>query len=316
LFPVRVRNADGNRDLTAANFINLSDPPAPPPAITSVTPASGPQAGGTPVILRGSGFSSIWAGSSGDAFCTFPDDWIGVHFGGSASGCGFGFGSETMIDDDTLLVTAPPGTGTVDVTATTNGGTSPASPASQFSFGTPAQLPDQPQITGITPMSADRGAAITISGTDLTPGPGPATVDFNGCLPVPAEPNPDGGVTVTVPACAAPGAQALILTNANGYYFLTGDLGNFTVTGNPSAVTVTGFSPAYGPPGTTVTITGSNIAYLPDVSFGCGFAEPTANRDGTLTAIVPGCAQTGPIQLNGPALSQPVSSDATFTVTR
>jgi len=314
VFGFKVQNGYGwEAGGSFVNCCNLSDPPSPPPTITSITPAGGPEAGGTLVVVRGSGFRSYWPTS---LFCEFPHDWIGVLFGSSTSGCDFGFGLEQLLDDDTLLVTAPPGTGTVDVTATTAGGTTTLSAADQFSYGAAVTAPPHPQITGVSPLSGDRGTPVTLTGTDLAPGPGLPTVDFAGCRPVPARPNPDGTVTVTVPGCATSGQVTLYLSNENGFAAMpVADIGNFTVTGSQPEALITAFTPTSGPPGTAVTITGQNIGYLTGVSFGCGFAEPTANTDGSLTAIVPSCAISGPILVNGTALSQPVSSAGAFTVT-
>jgi hypothetical protein len=319
LYPVHVFNASGNKDTTASNFITLTDPPSPAPTVTSVTPSGGPGAGGTPTVVRGSGFASIWSGFFGGSFCDNRQgfSWLVVRFG-SASVCGnYGFGLPEMFDDDTLLVTSPPGSGTVDVTATTNGGTSPTGSTDQYSYGSSPPAPGKIQITGVSPLSGARGTTITMTGTDLVPGPGLPTVDFSGCLPVPATPNPDGSVAVAVPACSVSGEITLYLTNEAGVASpLSADIPNFTVTDGPPAVTITGISPTSGPPGTAVTITGDNIAYLPQVDFGCGFFEPTANSDGSLTAIVPACAQSGPVEVNGPSLSRPVASTDAFSVTQ
>jgi hypothetical protein len=315
-FPI-VHNGSGS-DTRGVGYVpfNLADPPSPRPTVTSVSPGGGPEAGGTPTVIRGSGFGSIWSGFFGGTFCANRQGffWLVIRFG-SANVCDFG--SPEVIDDDTLLVTSPPGTGTVDVTATTNAGTSATGPTDQFGYGNSAPPGGQPQITAVSAYSADRGATITITGTDLARGPGPPTIDFYGCLPVPATPQPDGSVTVTVPPCATSGGT-LFLSNENGVAGIppTDDGNPFTVTGGPPAVRITGFSPASGPPGTVVTITGDDIAYLPQVDFGCGYFEPTANPDGTLTATVPACAQSGPIEVNGPALSQPIGSEDAFTVTQ
>ena len=58
---------------------------------------------------------------------------------------------------------APAGTGTVGVTVTTPLGTSPTSPADQFTYeGTPT-------VTSVVPTPASRLAApVTITGTNLT----------------------------------------------------------------------------------------------------------------------------------------------------
>ena len=81
------------------------------PTVTSISPTSGPQAGGTTVIIIGTGFGAATA----------------VDFGGVAA--------VFTIDSDTqIMATSPAGAGTVDVTVTTDAGTSATSSADQFSY--------------------------------------------------------------------------------------------------------------------------------------------------------------------------------------
>jgi hypothetical protein len=76
--------------------------PSPPPVVTGISPASGPETGGTVVHLIGSGFDGATA----------------VHFGGSLA--------EFVLESpESLTAYAPPGTGNVGVVVTTPGGTSP-----------------------------------------------------------------------------------------------------------------------------------------------------------------------------------------------
>lgn len=86
-----------------------SPPAAPLPVVTGISPASG--AAGTSVTITGSGLGGA----------------TGVSFGGAAA--------QFTIDSDTqITATSPPGSGTVDVTVVTPGGTSATSPADQFSY--------------------------------------------------------------------------------------------------------------------------------------------------------------------------------------
>jgi IPT/TIG domain len=82
------------------------------PAITSISPSSGPAAGGTAVTIQGTGFTGATA----------------VLFGGAAA-------TGVSVEGDTVIVaTSPPGTGAVNVGVTTPSGTSPIVSASQFSY--------------------------------------------------------------------------------------------------------------------------------------------------------------------------------------
>jgi hypothetical protein len=97
------------------------------PAVSEVRPASGLSAGGTSVTITGRGFKAT----------SLPEEaehgfWVqGVLFGanqvlvGAAGGGPFG---------ETLEATSPAGTGTVDVTVHTQGGTSPITPADRFTY--------------------------------------------------------------------------------------------------------------------------------------------------------------------------------------
>jgi hypothetical protein len=85
------------------------------PAITSVTPSSGPAAGGTSVTLAGSGFSDATA----------------VSFGSTPAS------SFTVNSDGSITAVDPAGSGTVDVKVVTAVGTSATSTADQFTYVVP-----------------------------------------------------------------------------------------------------------------------------------------------------------------------------------
>ena len=83
------------------------------PTVTSISPTSGPEAGGTSVTVNGTGFTSAST----------------VKFG-TTSGTGVYY-----ISASELSVTSPAGTGVVDVTVTTPGvGTSATSSEDQFTY--------------------------------------------------------------------------------------------------------------------------------------------------------------------------------------
>jgi hypothetical protein len=84
-----------------------------PPTVTGISPASGTTAGGTSVTITGYGFNSV----------------TGVDFG--SGNLGTIVGSPTY---NSITVTSPAGTGTVDVTVVTASATSATSPADQFTY--------------------------------------------------------------------------------------------------------------------------------------------------------------------------------------
>ena len=82
------------------------------PAVTGLSPTSGPAAGGTLVTITGTDFTGATA----------------VDFGTTAAT------NVTVVNSTEITADSPAGTGTVDVTVTTPGGTSATSPADQFTY--------------------------------------------------------------------------------------------------------------------------------------------------------------------------------------
>ncbi|HET6866414.1 MAG TPA: IPT/TIG domain-containing protein, partial [Solirubrobacteraceae bacterium] len=123
----------------------------PAPAVASISPITGPASGGTSVKITGTGFTNATA----------------VKFGVAAA-TSFTVDSATQIS-----ALAPSGTGTVDVTVTTPGGTSATGAADQFTYTTsspsppaPPQPPSgaAPAVSGGAP-STQSSAGATVGGT-------------------------------------------------------------------------------------------------------------------------------------------------------
>ncbi|MDR3584709.1 MAG: cell wall-binding repeat-containing protein [Desulfosporosinus sp.] len=91
---------------------NVVVPAAPVPTITGISPASGPAAGGDTITINGTNLSVVNA----------------VYFG-STSATSFNLGSDTS-----LTAVAPAGSGTVDVTVYSLGGTSTTSSSDRFTY--------------------------------------------------------------------------------------------------------------------------------------------------------------------------------------
>jgi hypothetical protein len=142
-----------------------------PPTVSRVSPASGPSSGGTTVTISGSGF----LGASG------------VTFGGvSATGI-------TVVNDNTIIATSPPGTGVVDVIVDSPTGNSAPSSADQFSYIA------TPTVTGVSPNSgpAAGGTSVTITGSGFT---GATGVAFGGVPATGVTVLSDTTITATAPA--------------------------------------------------------------------------------------------------------------------
>ncbi len=116
----------------------------PKPAVTAVTttisPASGPLAGGTQVTISGTDLANFTA----------------VKFGSTAA-------TSIISKSATSIVLKSPAhaAGPVDVTVTTVGGTSTASGLDQFTYVA------APTVISITPTAGPLGTQVTITGTNL-----------------------------------------------------------------------------------------------------------------------------------------------------
>lgn len=157
------------------------------PVVTSLTPTSGPVAGGTVVTVSGTGFTGATS----------------VTFGGT-------FGTSlTVSNDATLTVTTPAhAAGQVDVLVTTPAGTSAVATGAKFTYGA------GPTITGVSPTSGGPagGTVVTITGSGLT---GATSVTFGGAAGTSLTVASDTSLTVTTPAHAA-GQVDVIVTTPTG----------------------------------------------------------------------------------------------------
>lgn len=168
------------------------DPPTGPPVVnvptvTGVAPNTGPQAGGTSVIIAGTNFTGATA----------------VRFGVTAA-ASFTVNSATQI-----TATSPAGSGAVNVTVTTADGTSAAAAANLFTYA--AAL--TPTVTSLNPTSGAEtgGTTVVITGTNLT---GATAVHFGAVAAASFTVNSATQITATSPA--GTGNVAVIVTTPNG----------------------------------------------------------------------------------------------------
>ena len=148
------------------------------------------------------------------------------------------------------------------------------------------QLP--PTITGFSPVSGPVGTGVTLTGTGFS---GATAVKFSGVAATYAVNNATQ-VGATVPAGATTG-PITVSTPAGTVTSAT----NFTVIPAP---TITSFSPASGPVGASVTLTGAGLTGASKVSFDGVAAKFTVNSDTKTTATVPAGASTGRITVTTP----------------
>ena len=143
---VTVTTPGGSTTTSNADQFTYLTAPAPIPTIptiASISPSSGPLAGGTTATITGSNFN----GASKVLF-------------GTVAASRFTLNSATQI-----TAVSPAGSGTVDVTVTTPGGSSATGAADRFTY-----VFAQPVITGISPMSGPTagGTSVTILGSHFT----------------------------------------------------------------------------------------------------------------------------------------------------
>ncbi len=167
---------------------------APVPSVTSVSPtALASAAGGTSVTITGTGFTDASA----------------VAFGSTAAE------SFDVVSPTEIMAIAPPlPTGTVDVTVTTPGGTSPPSPVDDFTYLAVSSATGAPVVTQVTPAAGPLGGGIrvTLTGSHFT---GATAVDFGGTAAASFVVQSDAQIVAVAPPHAA-GSVVLMVTNAVG----------------------------------------------------------------------------------------------------
>jgi alpha-tubulin suppressor-like RCC1 family protein len=250
------------------------------PTVSAVEPTGGPLAGGTSVTLTGTNFTGATA----------------VHFG-TAAATSFTVNSATSI----TAVSPAAGIGSVHVTVTTPGGTSPTTKADEFSYG--------PAVRGMVPRSGSHfgGTSVTILGVNFS---GASAVKFgsanatNVTVRSPTEivaVSPAGGpgtvdVTVTTPEGTSPTSEADTF-----YYPGECEEGH--------APAVTSVTPTSGPSGTSVLIKGERFFQVVCTSIGSsvrrvffGNEEATfkgGEHEGEIIATAPPGSGTVDVRVEG-----------------
>ena len=194
----------------------------PPPAVTSLSPTTGPAAGGTSVVLTGTNFAGV----------------TGVNFG-TLPATGFTVNSATQI-----TATSPAGTGTVNVRVTTGAGTSASGASNQFTYATANVAP----VITLNPVSQTINAPGNVTFTASASGTPTPTVQWEASINGGASYGPWSGGTSTTLVLNNPGV------GANGWLFravFTNTAGSATTTAatltvNQASQTITVTSAAPG----------------------------------------------------------------------
>jgi len=145
------------------------------------------------------------------------------------------------------------------------------------------------RITGFSPTNSVPGSRIKISGTNFL---GATTVSFVGAAPVNAYVTNNNVLGADVPAGVISGTIGVTTPagtaySSNVFY---------------AAPMIFGFAPPQGLPGASVTITGTNLLGTTAVRFnGVDATSLSVSNNGSVQAVVPSGAQTGPITVVAPA---------------
>ena len=250
------------------------------PTITKISPTTGLAVGGTVVTVTGTGFVP---GST-------------VKFGAAAAT------KVTYVSASSLTAKAPVGTGTVDVTAATPGGTSTTVAADRYRYIA------APGVTSVAPNAgpATGGKVVTIGGTGLT---GATKVVFGTTAATKVTVVSDTKITATTPVHAV-GVVAVHITTPGGTS-PTVSADQYTYDATP---TITKISPTTGPSigGTVVTVTGTGFVPGSTVKFGAS-AAIAATYVSASSLKVTSPAGTGLVNV---ATTTPGGTSATVTADR
>jgi hypothetical protein len=240
-----------------------------PPIVTAITPTTGTGAGGTQVVVNGSGFT----GATKVQFGPVPATNL------------------TVNTANRITVDSPPGIGNsvVDVSVTTPGGTSTTSGADQFTY---LPVPVPPMVTGISPASgpAVGGSSVTITGSGFTT---PVGVYFGGIPATALQAGTDTQFTATAPA----GLGTVDVQVATPVGLSTTSIADhFTYVPIPSVILV---SPNVGPlsGGGLVTLNGTGLSGATSVHFGGTSVTPTLVSATQVTALAPATGTAGTVDV-------------------
>jgi hypothetical protein len=251
---VVVNNGVGNATLTGGyTYVAIA------PTITTVTPTTGPMAGGTTITVTGTNFT--------------PTTTVTV--GGISA-------TSVVVSNATTLTALTPAyvSGSLTKDITINNGNSNATLSSSFTYIAPA-----PTLISIAPTSGPTsgGTSITLTGTAFTPG---TTVTIGGVAATNVNVVNATTLTATTPAyVSGPLVETVVVNNGVGTATL---LNAFTYVA--SAPTITSIVPTSGTSsgGTSVTISGSN--FIPGTTVTIGGQATTSTtvvNATTITAVTP-----------------------------
>jgi hypothetical protein len=235
-----------------------------PPAVSSVSPSSGPTAGGTSVTITGTNFTGATA----------------VKFG-AVPATGF-----TVASSTTITATSPAGTGAVDLTVTTTGGTSAISTADLFTYLFPTTTTASNATTTYSANAQNVLVSATVTSTSGTVSEGTVTFTvLNNGTPVGpiatgAVSNGSAGASYSLPAGTAAGMYTIqaVYNDASGNFSASTDSSR-TLSVGQAAQTI-GFTPAIPPAITSYTYSPTGtfaVSATATSGLSVSFASTTSN---------------------------------------
>jgi len=262
------------------------------PAGATTGPLSVTAPGGTATSASTFAMAPTIAGfTPGSGGAGTPVTITGANFSGASAVSFNGTQAAFTVTSDTQVqATAPAGVTSGPLSVTTPGGTAVSA----------ASFIGAPTIAGFTPTVGSVGASVAITGSNFT---GATSVAFNGTA---------AAFTVT----SATAIQATVPAGATtGPLSVTAPGGTVTRAGTFStAPTIASFTPASGPAGTVVNITGTGFTGATSVKFnGLASTNFAVTSPTAIQAIVPTNATTGKVTVT--TAGGTATSAANFTVT-
>jgi outer membrane protein OmpA-like peptidoglycan-associated protein len=259
------------------NFV----PPAP--TVLSLSPASGPLAGGSTFLIRG-------------RFLSSSIEYLTVKVGGVEADTSSRSSANSDSSNyhayltglDTIEVTVPPGLtpGLVPVTVSTEYGETVA--ATRFRYSA------RPRIDSISPVSVAQtgGSVVTLTGTDFGTAGVPSVVIGGVKSPLVTRVSANQ-VTAVVPSSTVAGTVAVALVSPQG-----GGVSpavDLTLVAPSTLPTITRVSPAAATAGYSVTVTGTDFGPAGTVAVGVGdaWAIPTSSSSTALRFAIPAASTAG-----------------------
>jgi len=258
---VTVQTPTGSSVVSSSDHFTYSAAAAP--SVSSLATTGGSTAGGNPVGINGSGFTSATA----------------VNFG-SVPATSFQVVSDTLI----AAVAPPQASGTIDVTVSTPSGTSATGSSDHFAYSSATT----PSVTGLSPATGSTagGDTIVILGSHFT---GATAVHFGTLAASSFTVNADDSLTAVAPPAAAATVDVTVTTYAGTSATGSADHYLYTnVTGAAPSVTAVSPNTDSTAGGQVVTLTGSGFTGATAVKFNTTAASAfTIISDTTLTATAP-----------------------------